>query len=256
MHGDATRLEHLGAGPTGNPALAWWTGHGRVMSMRAELASPGSPCQQAAILDAITEGVFTVDGQWRITSFNRAAEAITGIAREQALGQPCRTVFRASVCDGHCALRETMHGGTPIHGRRIEIIGADGNLRPVSVSTSLLVDGSGAVIGGVETFRDLRHEEALRKAVRKEAQLGDLVAVSPAMRRVIDVLPAIAGSSATVGVQPAVRPPHRLGALAAPWLRARADAAEGRSRTIPAATASCSGDTDCSRGATRSGTAT
>ena len=38
---------------------------------------------QATILDSITEGVFTVDSDWRITSFNRAAEKITGIPRER-----------------------------------------------------------------------------------------------------------------------------------------------------------------------------
>ena len=39
-------------------------------------------------LDSITDGVFTVDLNWRITSFNRAAEKITGISQEEALGQP------------------------------------------------------------------------------------------------------------------------------------------------------------------------
>jgi PAS domain-containing protein len=35
------------------------------------------------ILESISEGVFTVDENWRITSFNRAAEQITGVARKQ-----------------------------------------------------------------------------------------------------------------------------------------------------------------------------
>ena len=166
--------------------------------MCAEYAGNHSSHHQTAILDAITEGVFTVDAQWRITSFNRAAEIITGIPRADAIGQPCRAVFRASVCDGQCALRETMEQGNPIHCRRIEIIDAEGSRRAVSVSTNLLRDAAGQVVGGVETFRDLRHEDALRKAVRKDVQLGDLVAISATMRRVLDVLPAIAASSTTV----------------------------------------------------------
>jgi len=198
MHGHPPGLEHLDAGAAGDPALALRSGHGTVMSMRSEPASGESPCHQAAILDAITEGVFTVDAQWRITSFNRAAETITGISRSEAIGQPCRAVFRASVCDGNCALRETMERGEAIHCRRIEIVDAEGVRRPVSVSTNLLHGPDGQVVGGVETFRDLRHEEALRKAIRKEVQVGDLVAISSAMRRVLDVLPAIAGSTATV----------------------------------------------------------
>jgi|GEM_PF-4712870 len=40
---------------------------------------------QDKILDSINEGVFTIDSDWRITAFNRAAERITGVPREKAL---------------------------------------------------------------------------------------------------------------------------------------------------------------------------
>jgi PAS domain S-box-containing protein len=40
-----------------------------------------------AILESISDGVFTVDRDWRVLSFNRAAELITGIAREKAIGR-------------------------------------------------------------------------------------------------------------------------------------------------------------------------
>ena len=59
------------------------------------------------ILDSIADGVFTVDGEWTITSFNRAAEEITGIPRDRAVGQQCFDVFRANICQTRCAL------GTP-----------------------------------------------------------------------------------------------------------------------------------------------
>ena len=41
------------------------------------------------ILESISDGVFTVDHEWRITSFNRAAEEITGIPREEAISRFC-----------------------------------------------------------------------------------------------------------------------------------------------------------------------
>ena len=46
------------------------------------------------ILDSINEGVFTVDLDWRITAFNRAAEKITGVQRGDAIGRPCCEVLR------------------------------------------------------------------------------------------------------------------------------------------------------------------
>ncbi len=49
---------------------------------------PGLPgIATDSILESISDGVFTVDEEWRVSSFNRAAELITGISREDAVGQ-------------------------------------------------------------------------------------------------------------------------------------------------------------------------
>jgi hypothetical protein len=69
---------------------------------------------QSVILDSINEGVFTVDLDWRITAFNRAAERILGVSREHAVGKPCCEVFRASICENACAPRETLATGRPV----------------------------------------------------------------------------------------------------------------------------------------------
>ena len=45
------------------------------------------------ILDSIADGVFTVDKQWNITSFNRAAEQITGVSRSEAIGESAGKYF-------------------------------------------------------------------------------------------------------------------------------------------------------------------
>ena len=67
--------------------------------------------QTRIILDSIADGVFTVDRNWRITSFNRAAEQITGIRKEEAVGRFCWEVFKASICEKVCSLRNTMETG-------------------------------------------------------------------------------------------------------------------------------------------------
>ncbi len=154
-----------------------------------------------AILESISDGVFTVDHQWHITSFNRAAEEITGVPRDEAIGRRCADVFRASMCERACALRETMEQGTPIVNRSAFIIDADGCRIPVSVSTALLRDADGEVVGGVETFRDLSVVEELRKELEGRAEIGDIVGRSPAIRRVFDVLPQVAASDSTVLIQ-------------------------------------------------------
>jgi PAS domain S-box-containing protein len=151
-----------------------------------------------AILESISDGVFTIDTDWRITSFNRAAEEITGIKRQEAVGRICSEVFRCSMCETECALRRTMQSGKPIIGKTGYIIGADGERLPISVSTAVLKDAHGKVVGGAETFRDLSEVEALRRELEGRAQIGDLVSRSPLMQKIFEVLPAIAGSPSTV----------------------------------------------------------
>ena len=150
-----------------------------------------------AILESISDGVFTVDLEWRITSFNRAAEEITGVRREEAISSLCSEVFRSSMCGTDCALQQTLKTGKPIIGKSGYIIKADGSRKPISVSTAVLRDDNGRVIGGAETFRDLSELEALRRELQGKFQVGDL-SRSPVMQRVLEALPAIAASPSTV----------------------------------------------------------
>ncbi len=151
-----------------------------------------------AILESISDGVFTVDPDWRVVSFNRAAEDITGIDREEALGRRCWEVFRSNMCESSCALRETLRTGTPVIGRTGYIIDAAGSRIPISLSTAVLRDSQGKVIGGAETFRDLSELQALRRELDGRVRLGDLISRSPRMQEIFDSLEAVAASPSTV----------------------------------------------------------
>ncbi|MDP8241377.1 MAG: sigma 54-interacting transcriptional regulator [Candidatus Hatepunaea meridiana] len=155
----------------------------------------------STILDSIADGVFTVDKNWLITSFNRAAEKITGVKREEAIAQPCCEVFRTSICETNCALRQTTQTGKPIIDRAIYIIDNDGKRIPVSISTALLKDENGKVIGGVETFRDLSIVEELRKELERQYSFEDIISKSPAMQQIFETLPLIAQSDSTVLIE-------------------------------------------------------
>ena len=162
---------------------------------------PLQPDEIAVILDSVADGVFTVDGEFRVTSFNRAAEAITGVPREEALGRPCCEVFRASICEAQCALKETMHIGRPIVNRSVYILRPDGERVPISVSTALLKDREGNIMGGVETFRDLRLVEQLRAEIARQYTFADILSKNREMRRLFDILPTVAESDSTVLIE-------------------------------------------------------
>ncbi len=163
------------------------------------VAQPAQP--QSVILDSINEGVFTVDLDWRITAFNRAAERITGIDRKEALGKPCCEVFRASICENACALRRTLTTGRPIVNATAHIVSHAGQRIPIRISTALLKDANGTVIGGVETFQDLSQIEQLQKELEARYTFEDIVGRSPAMTSLFQILPQIAESDSTVLIE-------------------------------------------------------
>jgi len=157
-----------------------------------------SESQTQIILDSIADGVFTVDSEWRITSFNRAAEKITGMTREEAMGRQCREVFKASICESHCSLRHTVETGQPVVNQFIFIVNSKGERVPISISTALLKNKKKQVIGGVETFRDLSLVEDLRKELYNRQSFHDIISKNKEMHRLFNIVEQLSESDATV----------------------------------------------------------
>jgi len=157
-----------------------------------------SPERFEAVLSSISDGVFTVDNNWRITCFNRASEKITGHTRDEVLGTHCHKILRANICPDACALRYTMDTGNPVVGLSAEITARDGSIIPVSISTALFYNKQGDIIGGAETFRDLRQIESLRKHIERDYTFEDIIAKNDRMRRVLSMLPTVAESGSHV----------------------------------------------------------
>jgi PAS domain S-box-containing protein len=153
------------------------------------------------LLDYVPDGVFTVDAGWRVTFFNRAAEQITGIKRAEAVGRRCCDVFRASICENACALKQTLATRRPIVNKVVYIVNAQGERIPISISTAALKDARGRIIGGVESFRDLRLADELRRQAEEQDSFSDIIGRSAAMRQLFDLLPAVAASDSTVLVE-------------------------------------------------------
>lgn len=154
------------------------------------------------IFDSIEEGVFTVDLDWSITSFNRAAEKITGVQKEEAIGRPCSEVFGTNVCNTtNCAIRKALNTDKPIVNMPVYIIRSDGKRIPISVNATILSDSKGRTIGGVETFRDLSAMNQLRKSFRKHQSFENMVSKNQRMLEIFSTLLMIADSDCNVLIE-------------------------------------------------------
>lgn len=108
------------------------------------------------ILDNINDAVFTVDPQMTVMSYNRAAELITGISREEAVGRKCFDLFSTEACRSSCPAREAMEQNRTMVTREVVMHDHRGGRMPALLKASVLYDDDGKVIGAVESMRCLR----------------------------------------------------------------------------------------------------
>ena len=151
-----------------------------------------------SILNSIADGVFTVGTNWLITSFNPSAERITGYKKKDVIAKPCSTVFGSEVCSKDCPLRKTIETGNTITNFEMCIINAKGKKIPVSVSTALLIDGEGEIIGGVETFRDLTVLKQLTNELKGKYSFGNIVGKNPKMQELYNLIESVSNTNSTV----------------------------------------------------------
>lgn len=153
------------------------------------------------ILDSIADGVLTVDNQMVITAFNRSAQQITRVPREEAIGRKCFEVMRGEMCESECCIKTTMETGERCNNIPVYILRADNKRIPVSVTTSILRNERGTPIGAVEVFRDLSEIHTLRQAYRRIHRFEDIVSKNHRMMKLFSVLPMVASSRSTVLIE-------------------------------------------------------
>jgi PAS domain S-box-containing protein len=111
------------------------------------------------LLEAIVEGIVTLDRMGRITFFSRGAERITGWQRDKVMGLNCDEIFKPTEAD------ESFSQLVPVPGRRqkIPVEMYDGREAILAVTGARLLppDGKDAEVALV--FRDVSEAEAVHR---------------------------------------------------------------------------------------------
>jgi PAS domain S-box-containing protein len=150
------------------------------------------------VLDVVGQGVFTVDRDGCITSFNRVAEDITGYTAEEVIGTKCADIFRTELCHQECPLGKAIRSRGRIRGREVDIQVKDGRKIRISVDTAPLETRNGRLIGGVEVITDLSPIQGLRRALSDRYRFEDIISKNAEMHRIFSILPMAAESHSTV----------------------------------------------------------
>jgi PAS domain S-box-containing protein len=154
-----------------------------------------------AILNSISDGVMTVDKDWKIASWNRAAEKITGFHREEVVGRECTKVFRAALCREHCPVDRALSCGHPYQDVQVAIRNKRNEVVHLLVNAAPLYDGEGSIIGGLETFRDVSQNLWMHDELEQHYGYTNIIGRSEAMQKVYDAIASLVGTDTTVLIQ-------------------------------------------------------
>jgi two-component system phosphate regulon sensor histidine kinase PhoR len=114
------------------------------------------------ILHGIDEGVFTVDRELRILTFNPAAEKILGWREEEVIGRPCAEIFKEDGASSYQQklLSEALRKAQPVNSVKEghPVIRKDGQRIFVASSVVPLLDLDGQVVGAMVALRNVSAE--------------------------------------------------------------------------------------------------
>lgn len=153
------------------------------------------------IFNSVQEGIFTVNRQMEITSFNRAAAQITGYKPEEVIGRKCFEILRSSQCQAGCPLQQAMQDCSSRITSNAVIRTKDNKLIPIHLSAVCLkenINGKGQIVGGLEMFSpEYKKAEEWLTSLNQFAAWG-IIARSPSMLKVLDMVEAVARTEAPV----------------------------------------------------------
>ncbi len=159
-------------------------------------------------LDTLPGGLFTIDAQRHITSWNSEMARLTGYSAQEILGQPC-TLLQGDACfTGTCTGPEDACGlwdAGEVTQKRCTVRRKDGERVAVVKNARLLRNAQGEITGALESALDvsdvLRLEAevaALQQAVQAARPCGRIIGSHPLMQQLFDRVALAAQSDASV----------------------------------------------------------
>jgi PAS domain S-box-containing protein len=111
-------------------------------------------------------GVFTVNSKRKITSFNPAAEFLTGFKEAEVVGKYCHQVFKNDLCQGECRFHEAVEAEQTSLSFDVQFTDRQMEKRTITKVVTPLYDLKHQLTGCMEIFQDRSAFEELISRIR------------------------------------------------------------------------------------------
>jgi PAS domain S-box-containing protein len=160
--------------------------HGRLASVLEQGAS-GSEGLLAAIVNSSSDAIIsrTLDGT--VASWNPAAAALFGYSAEEAIGEPIRRFIPADRQDEDDRILARINAGDRVEPYRTVRLDKAGRPIDVSLTVSPICDAHGAIIGALDTIRDVIPPEYIKPALEDDEILQAYLDHTPMIIIMLDL---------------------------------------------------------------------
>ena len=171
-----------------------------------------------SVLETLPLGIALVSPEGVFLHCNSAFARLADVEKDLVQGLPCRHVLRSRLCVAGCALgcgafrqkEGTPHSGSisighlaevsalARHGVETDIVTASHKKIFVRLTHIPVHDESGTIIFYLDVLEDLSHIKNLELRLHQENKQKSVVGKSPAMERILAILPGLAATDTPV----------------------------------------------------------
>ncbi len=158
---------------------------------------------QQLILDNMLDGVMAHTKNRNIFFFNKAAEKITSLKREDVLGKDCHEIFPGRFCGGEC----DYCGGPSLVSdnnnsrKKHEFTMPSGKKKILEMLILPLTDEADENIGAMIMFKDETELETLKSHLKHHHSLGRLVTKDPKMLSIFEQIKEVTSIMAPILIE-------------------------------------------------------
>ncbi len=166
------------------PILAWvvrpYVRSQRAVEIAALNASHKSERQLSQVLDAVVDGIITIDDRGKIQMFNPASEKIFGYSADEVVGQSINMLMPSDEARHHDGHLDKYHktGKATIIGYGREVLGKrkDGSTFPIDLAINEVeIDGKRLFTGVVRDITERKSEERALIEAKDQAERANRV---------------------------------------------------------------------------------
>jgi PAS domain S-box-containing protein len=142
---------------------------------------PTDPKRLEQILDYLPDGIICHDRERRIICFNRAAEVLTGYAREEVLGRDCHEAFGRPFCGSQCSFCGQAPDTWTNLDYPLNMVTKTGEPKQIRMAVVGMADEAGGLAGVLATMRDITSLAGLKFWTEDATGFAGIVGRDPKM---------------------------------------------------------------------------